>query len=160
MGYEYIYIVNLFVFTCYYVSLQPIIPLIALLGLLCMHWAQKYSLFKRCQRPVPGTKILSTAMSQMIYFGTISFSLGSLTWANFLPQINTFEQSIPPNLLSASVAFFIFVMPYEIIFRKIFSNKRMPEVSYRANRVFFTSEYDRLNPSTAESGIKEYRQFL
>lgn len=55
-----------------------------------MHWAQKYSLFKRCQRPVPGTKILNTAMSQMIYFGTIAFSLGSLTWANFLPENDKF----------------------------------------------------------------------
>jgi hypothetical protein len=125
-----------------------------------MHWAQKFSLYKRCQRPVPGTKIISTAMSQMIYFGTIAYSLGSLTWANFLPQTNTFDQSVLPNLLSVSVGTLIFVLPYEMIFRKIFKNKRMPEVSYLANRIFFTSEYDRLNPSTSEAGIREYRQYL
>jgi len=68
------------------VSLQPIIPLFAIAGLASMYWAQKYSLFSRCQRPVPGTKIINTAMSQMIYFGTIAYTLGSLTWANFLPS--------------------------------------------------------------------------
>lgn len=36
----------------------------------------------------------------------------------------------------------------------------MPEVQYRENRIFFTSEYDRLNPSTSESGMKEYYEFL
>jgi len=68
------------------VSLQPIIPVFALAGLGLMYWAQKYSLFKRCQRPVPGTKIINTTMSQLIYFGTIAYTLGSLTWANFLPN--------------------------------------------------------------------------
>ena len=36
----------------------------------------------------------------------------------------------------------------------------MPEVFYEDNRIFFTSEYDRLNPSTSEKGIKEYYEFL
>lgn len=37
---------------------------------------------------------------------------------------------------------------------------RMPEVLYSANRIFFTSEYDRLNPSTSEAGVKDYYLFL
>lgn len=98
-------------------------------------------------------------MSQMIYFGTIAFSLGSMTWANFLPT-SQFREALLPNLFSLSMGFIIFIVPYESIFRKVFKNKRMPEVFYADNRIFFTSEYDRLNPSTSESGIKEYRQFL
>lgn len=31
---------------------------------------------------------------------------------------------------------------------------RMPRMDYAENRIFFTSEYDRLNPSTSEAGIK------
>ena len=36
----------------------------------------------------------------------------------------------------------------------------MPEVSYSENRIFITSEYDRLNPSTSEAGVREYYSFL
>ena len=38
VGYEYIYIVNLFIFTCFFVSLQPILPIFALIGLLLIYW--------------------------------------------------------------------------------------------------------------------------
>ena len=45
----------------------------------------KGNLFHRAQRPVPGTPAIHTAVSQVIYFGAIAYSLGSMTWANFLP---------------------------------------------------------------------------
>lgn len=45
IGYEYIYIVNLFLFTCFFSPLQPIIVVFAIVGLFVMFWAQKYSLF-------------------------------------------------------------------------------------------------------------------
>ena len=91
-----------------------------------MYWAQKYSLFNRCQRPVPGTKILNATMSQMIYFGGIAYTLGSFTWANFLPENAKFVDTVPPNLVAASFSFLIFVFPYEAVFRKLFKGKRMP----------------------------------
>lgn len=49
-----------------------------------MYWAQKYSLFHRSKRPVPGTNLVNNAMYQLILFGGIVYSLGSLTWSNFL----------------------------------------------------------------------------
>ena len=85
MGYEYIYIVNLFIFTAFFVSLQPILPIFALLGLFLIYWIMKYTLYHRCQRPVPGTPIINTTVSQIIYFAAIAYTLGSMTWANFLP---------------------------------------------------------------------------
>lgn len=148
VGYEYIYIVNLFVFTCFFVSLQPIIPLFALVGLFVNYWVQKFNLFHRSQRPVPGTPIIHTTLSQVVYFGAIAYTLGSMTWSNFLPS-SEFKAALLPNLFALSAAVIIFLLPYESLFNKIFKSKAMPELNYADNRIFFTSEYDRLNPSTS-----------
>jgi hypothetical protein len=159
VGYEYIYIVNLFVFTCFFVSLQPIIPVFALLGLLLNYWVQKYNLFHRSQRPVPGTPIIHTTLIQVVYFGAVAYTLGSMTWANFL-EGSQFKAALLPNLLALSAAVLIFLLPYESLFSRVFKSKAMPELIYSDNRIFFTSEYDRLNPSSAEEGLKEYYEFL
>lgn len=67
-------------------SLQPIIVCFAVLGYLIMYWAQKYTLFHKCRRPVPGTKILNDVLVQFIYAGPLFYSLGSLTFINLLPK--------------------------------------------------------------------------
>ena len=51
-----------------------------------MFWVQKYSVFNRYKRPVPGGSIIDRAMLQFIDFGPIAFSLGNFTWSNFLPE--------------------------------------------------------------------------
>lgn len=85
VGYEYIYLTNLFLFTCFFVSLQPIIAITSTVGIFCMYWAQKYAIFNRMKRPVPGTDTINVAMFQLIYLGGVFYSLGALTWSNFFP---------------------------------------------------------------------------
>ena len=118
-GFEYIYIVNLFLFTCFFVSLQPIISLFAIIGLFVMYWAQKYAIFNRMQRPVPGTDLINTAMFQIILAGGIFYSLGSLTWSNFLPG-GIPRGAIGTNLASLIVSIVMFFLPYRAIFAKCF----------------------------------------
>ena len=57
-----------------------------MVGFGIMYWAQKYSMFNRMQRPVPGTDLINTAMWQIIYLGGILYALGSLVWSNFMPE--------------------------------------------------------------------------
>lgn len=77
-------------FACFFVSLQPIVPVIVLVGYTLMYWVQKYCLFNRYKRPVPGTDLINKAVYQMIFFCPLIYTLGSLTWANFDPN------GIPP----------------------------------------------------------------
>lgn len=49
-----------------------------------MYWLQKYSLLNRMSRPVPGTDLINTAMSQMINLGPIFFAIGALSWSHIL----------------------------------------------------------------------------
>lgn len=164
LGYEYIYIINLYLFTCFFASLQPLVCVFAVIGLFSMHWAQKYSLFKRCQRTVPGSQTLNTAMSQLIYSGPLLYTIGNLAWSYFLlpptPTTSAFQVIFLPNILCVGLSIGVMLIPYETIFRRIIKKHRMPKLSYEESRIYFTTEYDRMNPSTSESGIKEYIQYL
>lgn len=49
-----------------------------------MYWLQKYTLLYRMKRPVPGTDLVNTAMSQMINLGPLFFTIGALCWSHLL----------------------------------------------------------------------------
>ena len=102
-----------FLFICFFVSLQPILSLFAVIGVLLMYWVEKYTLLNRSQRPVPGPDVITATMYQLIFFGPICFALGNLTWSWFLPD-ESFRGSIPQNLISAGLSLVIFLFPYDI----------------------------------------------
>lgn len=77
-----------------------------------MYWIEKYSLFSRSQRPVPGPDNITSKLHQLIFFGPVAFALGNLTWAWFLPD-ESFRSSLVPNLISLGLALIIFIFPYE-----------------------------------------------
>jgi hypothetical protein len=101
-------------------SLQPIIVVFAILGYLIMYWAQKYSLFSRCRRPVPGTKILNDVLVQFMYAGPLFYSLGSLVFINLLPQALfniELTKTLVANLIAIGVSFLILIFPYSLIYQ-------------------------------------------
>lgn len=67
-------------------ALQPIIILFAILGIIFMYQAQKFSLFYQSIRPKPSSNIITLSMNSLFYFSIIAYGLGSLTWTNFLPK--------------------------------------------------------------------------
>lgn len=113
---------NLFLFTCFFVSLQPIIAFTSTIGILCMYWAQKYSIFNRMKRPVPGTDTVNVAMFQLIYLGGIFYSLGSLTWSNFFPDGYP-KDALVPNLIALGFSIVIALLPYRAIFGLLFEDE-------------------------------------
>ena len=95
-------------------SLQPIIPVIALLGYLLMYWVQKYCLFNRYRRPTPGTEFVNNAVYQIIYLGPILFCVGSLTWGNF-DKDGRQTESLIPNLIALGFAVINYFVPVNTI---------------------------------------------
>lgn len=115
IGYEYVYVVHLYLFVCFFVSLQPIICIFAICGYFIMYWAQKYVLFNRMRRPIPGNDLINTALNQLIFLGPIVYSLGSLTWANFFPE-GTPKYALLPNLIAIGISAFMWIFPLQLIF--------------------------------------------
>jgi hypothetical protein len=114
-------------------------------------------LFTKSQRPVPGTDIVSFTVYQMLYLGASFYALGSLTWSAFVPD-DSFRNSLIPNLIAAGIAILIFFFPYGIFVdnTEYFNKKK----NYIDRRIYFSSEYDRLNPTTAENAVSDYKKYL
>lgn len=110
MGYSYIYLVNVFLFVCFFVSLQPIVSVIGLVGYLLMFWVEKYCMFYRYKRPVPGTDFVNKAVYQWIFLGPLIYALGSLTWSNFDPS-GIPKEALLPNILAAVFSALLVILP-------------------------------------------------
>lgn len=140
-------------FVCFFVSLQPIVSVFALIGYFLMYWVQKYCVFNRYRRPVPGTDFVNNAVWRLIFMGSIIYSLGSMTWSNLAPG-GIPPEAIIPNLVALGISIILFILPMNtIIMGSCFSDNYEKCKEYKDERIFFPSEYDRLNPSTQEEGI-------
>lgn len=148
VGYQSIYPVSVFMFVCFFVSLQPIISVVAMIGYFLMYWVEKYSLFNRYRRPVPGTEFVNNAMYKMVCLGPIVYSFGSLTWANFSPN-GIPPEAIVPNLIALGLSVILFIIPFNsIIVGLCMSESAEKPTLFDDDRIFMPSEYDRLNPDT------------
>jgi hypothetical protein len=100
-------------------SLQPIIIIFSIFGLILHFWASKYSLFNRCRRPVPGTKILYDTTIQFVYVGGLFYALGSLSFINLLPN-DLFNKKIGfafvANLIAIGFGGLTILIPFSWIY--------------------------------------------
>lgn len=128
-----------------------------------MYWIQKYAVLNRMRRPVPGTDLVNSAMSQMINLGPVFFAIGALSWSHLLDGYRVEEGArlyYVPNIVTAGLAALFFVFPFNVIFDKCLPNLELENLDYGECRVLLNSEYDRTNPVTMEKAIKEYEQYL
>lgn len=87
-----------------------------------MYWAQKYSMFNRMQRPVPGTDLINVSMWQIIFFGGIFYSFGSLLWSN-IEEDGIPKDALIPNLIAMAFGIVMFLLPYRAIFALVFEDE-------------------------------------
>jgi len=126
-------------FVCYFVSLQPICSIIALAGYVSMYWVQKYCIFNRYKRPVPSSDFVNQAIYQIIDFGPLLYSIGSLTWSNFLPG-GIPERAILPNLIALGISVIIVVLPIKLILVGcFFKDETVKLTCYEDYRIIFSS---------------------
>ena len=139
-------------------SLQPIIVLFAILGFILMYYAEKFALYYRSMRPRSESVFLSRFVKYLLYFSIIAYGFGSLTWSNFLPNSYPHRAFIPSVIAIVSG-----VLLYIAIFFDApmwcYPNYYVPK-DYDEERVFFPSEYDRLNPATRARGVRRFLKYM
>lgn len=116
-------------FSCYFVSLQPICVFITLVGYVAMYWTQKYLLFNRYRRPVPSTDFVNRAAYQVIQFGPFLYSIGSLTWSNFMPG-GVPTTALLPNLIALGISLLIVILPLNTILMGCFFSDNAAKLTY------------------------------
>lgn len=104
-------------------SLQPIIIAFSIVAIGLNYFVQKYVLFHRSKRPVPGDKILYDTMVQFIYAGGLFYSLGSLTFINFIPkdifQV-PFNFALIANLIAIGISALSLFIPFSYLYAMFF----------------------------------------
>lgn len=108
---------NMFYFTCFYVTMQPYIVVPALIGFFLMYWAEKYRLLYNSTRPVSSSELLSDAMGQLIFFSPFVLSIGNLTWYHFVPDDSiNFSSTIKiSRICSLVVSAVFYLLPLDSI---------------------------------------------
>jgi hypothetical protein len=115
VGDQYIYPIKTCVFTCFYLSLQPVIAFISAFGMIVMYWVDKFIMLKRSKRPPPGSDIVHHSMLQLIYLCPLFFCLGEIVWPIFIPD--QYDRTfILPNMVGIISSLIIFLIPMELIF--------------------------------------------
>ncbi len=100
------------------------------------------------QRPIPGTDLVNVTMFNLILLGGFFYTLGSLTWSNFMPN-GIPKESLLPNLIALGVSILMFLMPYRAILALCSDETVSANLVFSEKRIILSSEYDRLNPTTS-----------
>ena len=92
--------------------------------------------------------------------GPLIYSMGSLTWSNLSP-VGIPEEALLPNLIAVGISVVMLFFPiHSLIIGACFSEEFETVKKFDDERLLFPSEYDRLNPSTQEEGIAEYKKYM
>jgi hypothetical protein len=153
---------NMFYFTCFYVTMQPYVVVPALIGFFLMFWADKYKLLYNSTRPVPSSELLADAMGQLVFFSPFVLAIGNLTWYNFINhQTIDFTNMVHISRIAAlGVSLLFFLLPVDSIVEAVCSLPDDEVLSYNEVRGKLASEYDRLNPATKEDALRDFLDFL
>jgi hypothetical protein len=135
--------------------LLPIGILFSLAGLLFTYWVDKYMLLRRHSRPNALGKELAEQMSDFLELFLVSFSTGNVIWES-LARPNFYISTL--NWITLIIAVVIYVLPNGMLASCILKNEEetFNTKNYDDVRLFFTSDYDRANPITAEDAMRSW----
>ena len=123
-----------------------------------MYFSEKYVLYFHSSRPRPSSSKITKKTDWLFYFSIISYGLGSLTWTNFLPDAQP-KNALIPNVISIGIGVLVYVFTGSNLWDVCRGNTFVP-LLYDQERLYFSNEYDRLNPATKTEGLRIYTDFV
>lgn len=88
------------------------------------------------------------------------YAIGSFCWTIFFPGAIP-SSALIPNIIALVIGVVLFFFPFTTINGYLFSDDDdLKELIYEDNRIYLPSEYDRLNPTTAEKGLQDYLEYI
>lgn len=113
IGLEYSSVIFIFLYTCFFSSMQPVIILFGVLGLGCSYWAYKVMLFYYCKRPRPCHSELNQIMYQLIFAGPLFYSVGSFLFTDYLSEKPGANRAA--SIISIILSITILIVPYSFL---------------------------------------------
>lgn len=98
----------MYLFACFYATLQPAVVGITAAGLILYYWSEKTYFLRFTKRPRKGTKEVNDYMFYIVCLGPLCYTAGSVFWSF---DIYGPESKIP-NLICFVLSIVIFFFPY------------------------------------------------
>lgn len=118
LGYEYAYILKTSIFTSFFMSLQPIITIFAVLGLLLMFQVNKYRILYRFFKPRFYSATVNNLVNYLLNLSPMIFALGMLVFINW-QKSEHFSGNFYMNWVIFIIGGFFFLFPFRFLYKCI-----------------------------------------
>ena len=153
ISYKYSYITNVFMISLFYLSIFPIGMIIGFFALLFAYISEFFyiGLYKRPE--ILNSKLCKTYVYNFKWIVFI-FSLGNYIFIGWISD----TQPVNWSLTNLIVFFILCLIPYQSI--KIntlgMTESESKKDTYEQNSIFFSTDYEKLNPFTRKQGFLRY----
>ena len=146
----------LYFLVCFYTPLVPVIPMIALVGILVQYWVEKYLLLRRHRVPETMGSAMAKFYAGTIPVGMILYAIGNYY---FVFELSDEENDHGQWALWAMLAYYILPIGFilDVITVKV---KRDETLKYDEAKFSFIQDYDRDNPMTENTAKAAYLREL
>lgn len=158
LGYEYAYVIKTSIFTSFFLILQPVIAVFAVIGLLLMFFVNKYRILYRFFKPRFYSATVNSLVNYLLNLSPMIFALGMLVFINWQKD-HYFSGTYYLNWAIFIIGGFFFIFPFRILYKCI-PEPKFPEWNYNRLRPILPSEYDRMNPVTKSKALDEHRNYF
>lgn len=135
----------LFLLVCLYTPIQPILPIIALIGVFIQYWVEKYLLLRRCGIPEAMGANMAKFYAGLIPYGMLLYAISNYV---FLRDLSDNKNTHGQWSLWFTLAYVI--LPVRMV-TSLFTDtvSRDDKFSYSGERFAFIQDFDRSNPMTS-----------
>lgn len=156
VGYEYVYLLQTTLYTCFFISLQPIIAVLSTIGILLYLAVVRYALFYWCQRPKASSSFVNKTLNRILRLSMLAYAVGMMCWTHFAAA-NRLRSAMIPTVLALILAAAVYYWSDNL--DQLVVREEVP-LSYERSRIFLNSEYDRVNPATRKKALREFKQYI
>eukprot|EP01016_Furgasonia_blochmanni_P004483 TRINITY_DN1173_c0_g1_i2.p1 TRINITY_DN1173_c0_g1~~TRINITY_DN1173_c0_g1_i2.p1 ORF type:complete len:279 (-),score=51.93 TRINITY_DN1173_c0_g1_i2:190-1026(-) len=143
--------------TAFYAPIIPLALVWSIIAMLCIYWADKYVLIRRCKRPDTLSSKLSVEMTELLEWILPLYALG-----NFFFNFRMLDVQDPKNFIILMIGLANAFLPMETINTMLFPPKPKPTQTntYDQEKLSLEEDYDRVNPATKRKAVDEFNRLV
>lgn len=81
-----------------------------------MYWIEKYIVFNRCCRPVPGNRLVNISTHFYLILGPLAFGIGCLVWPYYIKHEFS---GLGPTIVILVLTFLLLLTPFDMLSDKL-----------------------------------------
>jgi glutaredoxin-related protein len=163
MASKYAGLIKTIMLTCFYAPPIPFCLIFQIVGIVLLYWSEKYSFFRKYQRPKAMGDHLTFEMVEQLEWSAFLFASGNLLFTYVLERSGSDHSRsyIDYGLVWATfgVTLFQILSPMQVLNEKFFKTKKNLEtLTFKEAIKQFDTDYDVENPVTRGRALKKFKK--